>query len=81
LSKIVIARQRFGQPGQYTRINVDFVRFVRNGDQSQNVVLQPGDFIYVPETNTPDFNQISQFANIVYIFNNVGGLVGLKLFK
>jgi protein involved in polysaccharide export with SLBB domain len=81
MSKIVIARQRFGQPGQYIRIDVDFVRFVRQGDQTQNVVLQPGDFIYVPETNTPDFNQISALANVAYIFNNVSGLVGFKIFK
>ena len=81
MSKIVIARQRFGQPGQYIRIDVDFVKFVRQGDQTQNVVLQPGDFIYVPETNTPDFNQISALANVAFVFNNVSGLFGFRLFK
>jgi hypothetical protein len=60
---------------------VDFVKFVRQGDQTQNVVLQPGDFIYVPETNTPDFNQISALANVAFVFNNVSGLFGFRLFK
>jgi len=81
-SRTLIIRERAGQPGQYTRIQADFVRFVKNGDQSQNVVLQPGDFVYVPETNTPDFNQISALANVAFILDRFGngGFLGLRLF-
>lgn len=82
MSKIVIARQKVGLPGQYVRINADFVRFVSKGDSTQNVVLQPGDFIYVPETNTPDFNYISALANAAYIINylGTGSFFGLHIF-
>ncbi|MGV3617601.1 MAG: polysaccharide biosynthesis/export family protein [Fimbriimonas sp.] len=72
LSRVLIIRERTGQPGQYTRILADYVRFVKKGDQAQNVVLEPGDFVYVPETNTPDFNQISALANTAFILQTFG---------
>lgn len=75
-------RERAGQPGQYQYINVDYVRFIRKRDQTQNILLQPGDLVFIPETNTPDFAQISALTNTVYIFNSLGsGLFGLKLFR
>lgn len=81
MSKIVVTREKVGQPGQYVRIPVDFVRFQKNGDQSQNVVLQPGDYIFVPETNTPDFQQISALANVAFILQQFGGsFFGFNLF-
>jgi len=82
MSRIVIARQKVGQPGEYVRINADYVRFVRQGDATQNIVLQPGDYVYVPETNTPDFGQISALANVAFILDRFGGgLFGLRLFS
>lgn len=81
-SRVMIIRERVGQPGQYTRIMADYVRFVKQGDQTQNVLLQPGDFIYVPETNTPDFNQISALANVAFIIDRFGGgLFGINIFS
>lgn len=80
-SKTVVTRQRVGFPGQYTRINVDFVKFVRSGDQSQNIFLQPGDMVYIPQTNTPDFTQVSAIANTFYIINNIGSIFGFRLFR
>jgi polysaccharide export outer membrane protein len=72
-SGTLIIRQKPGLPGEYVTIHANFVRFVRNGDQTQNVVLEPGDFIFVPETNTPDFNQINALFNVAYILNVIGG--------
>ncbi len=81
-SRVLIIRERAGQPGQYTRIQADYVRFVKKGDQSQNVILEPGDFVYVPETNTPDFNQTSALANTAFILQTFGtSLFGFRLFR
>ncbi len=79
-SQVVITREKVGQPGQYIRIVANFTRFVRNGDQTQNIVLQPGDMVYVPETNTPDFERIAAVANSAYLINILGtNFFGLRL--
>jgi polysaccharide export outer membrane protein len=81
-SRVIIIRERAGQPGQYTRIHADYVRFVKKGDQTQNVVLEPGDFVYIPETNTPDFNQISALANTAFIVQTFGNsFFGFRIFR
>jgi polysaccharide export outer membrane protein len=81
MSQVVITRERSGHPGQYVRIVANYVRFVKDGDQTQNVTLMPGDMVYVPETNTPDFNQISALANVAFVLDRFGsGLFGLRLF-
>lgn len=81
-SRVMIIRERTGQPGQYTRIMADYVRFVKKGDHAQNVVLEPGDFVYVPETNTPDFNQISALANTAFILQTFGNsFFGFRLIR
>jgi polysaccharide export outer membrane protein len=72
-SGTLIIRQKPGLPNEYVTIHADFVRFVRRGDQSQNVVLEPGDFVFIPETNTPDFNEINALFNVAYILNVLGG--------
>ncbi|HWD41212.1 MAG TPA: polysaccharide biosynthesis/export family protein [Fimbriimonas sp.] len=72
-SHTIIIRQKPGLPGKYTKILANFVRFVRNGDQSQNVILQPGDFIFVPETDTPNLEEINAIFNAAYIINLITG--------
>jgi polysaccharide export outer membrane protein len=72
-SHTIVIRQKPGQPGQYVTIIANLVRFVRNGDASQNIPLEPGDFVYVPESDSPDFNQIGALFNIAYIFNLISG--------
>ncbi len=80
-SHTIVIRQKPGLPGQYVTIIANLVRFVRNGDQTQNIVLQPGDFVYVPESDSPDFNQIGALFNIAYIFNLVsGGTIFTRIF-
>lgn len=81
MSKITITREKVGQPGQYVRLNADFVRFQTKGDQTQNITLQPGDYVFIPETNTPDFQQISSLANVAFILQQFGSsFLGFNLF-
>ena len=72
MSRIWITREVAGHPGQYERIKADFVKFVRKGDSSQNIELQPGDMVYVSETNTPDLVQITSIlSNMIYVFSRI----------
>lgn len=58
LSEVLIIREMPGVPGRYLRLKANFVNYVRKGDNSQNVALMRGDLIFVPQTKTPDLNQI-----------------------
>ena len=80
-SKTVVLRQRLGLQGEYVRIPIDLVRFIRKGDSSQNIQLQAGDIVFVPETNTPDFGVVSQIAQSTFLLNNFASLFGLRLFR
>jgi polysaccharide export outer membrane protein len=75
-SAITIIRERPGMPGQYMRIPVNLVAFLARGDAAQNVALQPGDVVFVPETRTPDMQQISavasSIANSLFILDRFG---------
>ncbi|MBN9504258.1 MAG: hypothetical protein BGO01_01985 [Armatimonadetes bacterium 55-13] len=81
LSRTLVIRERPGMPGVYDRIQCDIVRFIRNGDSAQNIQLQPGDIVYVPETKTPDLDRIGRFLSSAAFFNNVfrGGLFGFRI--
>lgn len=72
LSRILIIRELVGQPGTFKRMEVDLVRFIRQGDASQNILLQPGDILFVPDTGNIDFGQVNAIANIVFILDRVG---------
>ena len=80
-SRTVVLRQRDGLPGEYVRIPIDLVRFIRKGDSTQNIQLQARDIIFVPETNTPDFAVLSQLGNTAFLLNSLGGLFGIDIFR
>lgn len=81
LSRVQVVRERPGAPGQYIRIQADLVRFLKLGDQTQNILLQRGDIIVVPEVDTPDLNFISGIANTLYIVQLAlgGDFLGFRL--
>jgi polysaccharide biosynthesis/export protein len=83
LSQVWIMRERPGRPGDYQRIEANFVRFVAQNDNSQNVQLMPGDFIYVNETRTPNFNEIGAVLNSFFILDRLfrDGVFGFRLFR
>ena len=80
LSKIVIMRQSQGSPGRIVQIKPDFVAY-EHGDASQNVLLQPKDFIFVPATNTPDLSAITNAVSSIFYIDSVlrTGFFGLRL--
>lgn len=83
LSEVLIIRRAPGDPNRILRIRANYVRFVRNGDYTQNVLLQPRDMIYVPETRTPDITQISAFVNTAFFIDRIlrDGFFGIRPFS
>lgn len=71
-SDILVIRQIAGSPGNYLRIRCNFVEFLRRGDGSQNISLQPGDLVYVPDAGNINFNQVQAIANLVFILDRFG---------
>lgn len=65
-SRVLIIREQQGQPGQFLRIQANYVKFIKEGDNSQNVPLMPGDLIVVPQTKTPDLQQITQIISTFF---------------
>lgn len=72
LSEVKIFRQLPGRPGQYIEIQANLVKFMKEGDYAQNILLQPGDFVWVPDSGNLNFGQINSFANILFILDRFG---------
>ncbi len=60
-----------GAPGSPRRVPCDLAKLINEGDLSQDVVLEPGDVVIVPETKRPRWDVISQLLNTVV---NIGYL-------
>ncbi len=80
LKGIVIARKNPARPGEFTRITVNFNRFLRNADSTQNPRLVPGDIIYVPESGELDLNRLNQIINSVANGLFILDRFGLRIF-
>ncbi len=72
MSKVVVIRQMRGRPNEYQRIQVDLVGFWARGDSRQNIVLEAGDYIYVPDAGNLDLNFINTLANGIFILERLG---------
>lgn len=81
MSKTVIVREMPGQPGRYIQIVADYVRFQKKGDSTQNIELQPGDLVYIPDTKTPDLRTIGDTLNAAFFIDRIArdGLFGFRL--
>ena len=71
-SRVVVIRQKEGSVNQYYMIECNLVNFVKKRDFAQNIKLQPGDTVYVPNNGNPDFGLLTQFANALFILDRVG---------
>jgi len=56
---VMLVRGDINNPEKRT---IDLSKMVK-GDLSQDVQIEPGDVVYVPETNKPDWGKISQILN------------------
>ena len=72
LSAVRVIRQVPGRPGEFMQIEANLVRYIKNGDSAQNVKLQAGDLVYVPDSGNINFNQVSSIANILFILDRFG---------
>lgn len=64
-SQTYVLRQK--EDGSAERIRVDMVKLVRKGDLSQNIALQRGDMLYVPETRTPDLDRLYRSLSVLWL--------------
>jgi polysaccharide biosynthesis/export protein len=55
ISRIALLRSGGGKD---QRLTFDFGKFTKSGDTSQNPEIQSGDFIWVPETGSPDGDKV-----------------------
>ena len=54
-----------GDPAKPQKVKCDLAKLVDKGDLSQDVVLQPGDVVYVPQTSKPDWGKVSQVLSTI----------------
>lgn len=71
-SKVQVIREISGRAGSYVSIECDLVAFKKQGDAKQNILLEPGDIVYVPDAGNLKFEQIGAIANFIFILDRVG---------
>lgn len=72
LSTVKVIRRVPGKPSEFVQIEADLVQFLKNGDAAQNIALEPGDIVFVPDSGNINFNQINSIANILFILDRFG---------
>jgi polysaccharide export outer membrane protein len=79
-SKTVVLRKIKGRDGEVIRIQCDLTKYISKGDGTQNILLERGDVVYVPQTNTPDVNKIGNSVNVIFLLNQLlSGFFGFRL--
>lgn len=59
------------------RIKLDLGKFLSQADLTQNIKLEPGDVVYVPETSKPDWSKVSQVISSVFNTSYLFRMLGL----
>lgn len=72
LGRTVIIRK--GDGAQPEKIPVDVAKMLDTGDMSNDLLLQPGDVVFVPETKTPDLARVGQILNSLFNVAYLGRL-------
>ena len=67
MSKVAVLRN---DNGKMKRMIVNYGFFLAKGDATQNITLQSGDVIYIPETNSIDWTAIFQAVTATYFIVN-----------
>jgi len=71
LSRVYIIRPNPDAPDKPQRIEVNLLKLIDKGDTSQDIALQPGDTVYVPEVKKPDWNQIYSIVATIALTRNL----------
>jgi polysaccharide export outer membrane protein len=71
LSRVYIIRPNPNAPDKPQRIEVNLLKLIDKGDTSQDIALQPGDTVYVPEVKKPDWNQIYSIVATIALTRNL----------
>lgn len=71
-SQVQVFRPLKGRPGSYLAIEADLVAFETKGAAVENIKLEPGDFVYVPDSGNIDFEVINSAASLFFIFDRIG---------
>lgn len=72
LSRVQVFRPLPGRPGDFLLIESNMVSFESGKDATQNIIMKPGDLVYVPDTGNVDFEIINSIANVFFIFDRIG---------
>ncbi len=72
MSRIALLRN---DHGKMKRIVINYGLFLTKGDATQNVELQAGDVLYIPETNSIDWGVILQAVSASYYIVNANNLL------
>ncbi len=72
LSKIQVFRPLPGRPNDFLVIEANMIEFEGGKDPSQNIIMRPGDLVYVPDSGNVDFEIINSIANVFFIFDRIG---------
>jgi polysaccharide biosynthesis/export protein len=72
LSKVQIFRPLPGRPNDFLVIESNMIAFEGGKDPSQNITMQPGDLVYIPDSGNIDFETINSIANVFFIFDRIG---------
>lgn len=72
LSRIQVFRPLPGRPGDFLAIEADLIAFQSGKSAAQNIKMQPGDLVFVPDSGNVDFEIINSIANVIFIFDRFG---------
>jgi len=72
LSKVQVFRPLPGRPGDFLAIEADLVAFAGGKSAADNIVMRPGDLVFVPDSGNVDFELINSIANVLFIFDRFG---------
>lgn len=80
-SEVLVIRK--GPSGREVAYKANLVRFYRNQDFAQNLLLERGDIIFVPSTKTPSISEIGSILNAAFFADRIfqDGLFGFRPFS
>ncbi len=72
MSRVQVFRKLPGSNNKFLNITANLVDFHDGKDPRQDITLQPGDFIYVPDSGNLDFNIIGSVTNFLFYLDRFG---------